>query len=110
MSIFLFFDALVQMPKYVKYIKYLITNKKKLEDASMVILNEECSTIVHKDMPKKLKDPRTFNIPYFIGDLRFDKALVNLEAFINLISLYLFEKLNLPPLIPTRMCIQLADR
>lgn len=70
-------------PKYAKYLKDLITNKRKLEVVSTVILNEECSAIVHKDMPKKLKDPGSFNIAYFIGDLRFNRALADFGASIN---------------------------
>lgn len=59
--------------------------------------------MVHKDIRKKLKDPGSFNIPCFIGDLSYDRALANLVASINLMPFYLIEKMNLPTLTPTRM-------
>ncbi|CAH9074071.1 unnamed protein product [Cuscuta epithymum] len=105
-----FVDALAQMPKYAKFMKDLLTNKRRLEEASTVTLDEECSAVIRTDLPNKLKDPGSFTIPCFIGDLTFDRALTDLGASINLMPLVLYEKLALGPLKPTRMCIQLADR
>ncbi|GJW95447.1 reverse transcriptase domain-containing protein [Tanacetum coccineum] len=36
----LFIEALVQMPKYAKYLKILLTNKSRLEEACIVTMNE----------------------------------------------------------------------
>ncbi|CAH9088199.1 unnamed protein product [Cuscuta epithymum] len=105
-----FVDALAQMPKYAKFMKDLLTNKRKLEDASTVRLNVDCSAVIRRDLPEKLKDPGSFTIPCLIGDLTFDRALADLGASINLMPYSLCEKLALGPLKPTRMCIQLADR
>ena len=41
-----FVEALAQMPNYAKYLKGLLTYKRKLKEVSMVILNEECSVIL----------------------------------------------------------------
>nr|GEW93498.1 zf-CCHC domain-containing protein/UBN2 domain-containing protein [Tanacetum cinerariifolium] len=41
----LFIEALVQMPKYAKYLKSLLTNKSILEEACMMTMNERCSTV-----------------------------------------------------------------
>ena len=41
-----FVEALAQMPKYAKFMKDILRNKKKLEDREIVMLNEECSVIV----------------------------------------------------------------
>ncbi|KAK1587423.1 hypothetical protein Q3G72_012697 [Acer saccharum] len=46
-----FTEALAQMPKYVKFLKELLANKKKLEDFEMVPLNEECSAILQNKLP-----------------------------------------------------------
>ena len=35
-----FLEALAQMPKYAKFIKDLLTNQKKMEGLSKVVLNE----------------------------------------------------------------------
>lgn len=74
----------------------------------MVVLGEEFSVILHKEVPKKLKDPGSFTI--YIGETSFNKVLAYLSASINLFTYALFKKLNLGTLKPTQICIQLADR
>ena len=58
-----FVVALAQMPKYAKFMKDILCNKKKPEDHKIVILNEECSAILQNKLSPKLKDPRSFTIP-----------------------------------------------
>ena len=41
-----FLDALEQMPSYVKFMRDIITNKRKLSDYGTVALYEECSAIL----------------------------------------------------------------
>ncbi|WJX67426.1 hypothetical protein P8452_51892 [Trifolium repens] len=105
-----FVEAIAQMPKYAKFLKEIISNKKKLEGFETVKLNEECSAIVLKKLPPKLKDPGSFNIPCTIGNSHFDKALCDLGASINLIPLSVFRKLGLQEPTPTNISLQLADR
>ncbi|KAG8486048.1 hypothetical protein CXB51_019333 [Gossypium anomalum] len=52
-----FVEAISQMPTYAKFLKELLTNKRKFEDLSTVELNEECSAILQNKLPTKLKDP-----------------------------------------------------
>jgi hypothetical protein len=105
-----FAEAIAQMPKYAKFLKEIISNKKKLEGFETVKLNEECSAIVLKKLPPKLKDPGSFNIPCTIGNSHFDKALCDLGASINLMPLSVFRKLGLQEPTPTNISLQLADR
>ncbi|PNX93836.1 hypothetical protein L195_g016998, partial [Trifolium pratense] len=105
-----FAEAIAQMPKYAKFLKEIISNKKKLEGFETVELTEECSAIVLKKLPPKLKDPGSFNIPCTIGNSHFDKALCDLGASINLMPLSVFRKLGLQEPTPTNISLQLADR
>ncbi|KAK1439692.1 hypothetical protein QVD17_05512 [Tagetes erecta] len=105
-----FVEALAQMPKYAKFLKDLLTNKKKLEELSHVTLNEECSAILQNKLPKKMNDPGSFTIPCLIGSLSVSNALADLGASINLMPYAVFAKLDLGEPKPTRMSIQLADR
>ncbi|KAK5846263.1 hypothetical protein PVK06_002546 [Gossypium arboreum] len=98
------------MPTYTKFLKELLTNKKKFEDLSTVELNEECSAILQNKLPTKLKDPGRFTIPCLIGSFNVDKALADLGASINLMPYKMFKQLGLGEPKPTRMSIQLADR
>ncbi|XP_048231218.1 uncharacterized protein LOC125370262 [Ricinus communis] len=72
------------MPKYAKFLKEILSNKRKLEDLGLVTLNEECSAILG--------------------------ALADLGASINLMPTSLFDRLGLSEPKSTRMSIQLAYR
>ena len=82
-----FAEALEQMPSYVKFMKDIISKKRKLGDYEMVSLSEECSTILQKKLPPKLKDLGSFTIPCAIGNSVFDKALVA-----SILCCYLFSR------------------
>ncbi|KAL5170106.1 hypothetical protein HKD37_11G031869 [Glycine soja] len=55
-----FAKAIAKMPKYAKFLKEIISNKKKLDDFAIVSLNEECFVVALKKLPPKLKDPGIF--------------------------------------------------
>ncbi|KAL0375504.1 UNVERIFIED_CONTAM: Retrovirus-related Pol polyprotein from transposon opus [Sesamum radiatum] len=67
------------MPSYAKFLKEVISNKRKWENGETVKLNEECSAILQNKLPPKLKDPGSFSIPCTIGDMNFEKALCDLD-------------------------------
>ena len=79
------------MPSYAKFLKEILGNKRKLEDYETMKLNEECSTIILNKLSPKLKDPRSFTIPYTIGNCHFDKVLCDLGASINLMPLSIMQ-------------------
>ena len=64
------------MPKYAKFIKEILRNKRKLEDHETIMLNDECSAILLNKLPPKLKDSGSFTIPYTIGILILKKPYV----------------------------------
>ncbi|CAJ2663009.1 unnamed protein product [Trifolium pratense] len=105
-----FTEAITQMPSYAKFLKEILTKKKKIEDEEIVMLTAECSAILQNDMPPKLKDPGSFSIPCVIGNYVIDRALCDLGASISLMPMSICEKLNLGELRPTKMSIQFADR
>ncbi|XP_074267021.1 uncharacterized protein LOC141590323 [Silene latifolia] len=61
-------------------------------------------------LPPKCSDPGMFAIPCTIGDLRFEKAMLDLGASINVIPYAIYEKLKFGLLKDTSVVIQLADR
>ncbi|GKE58751.1 hypothetical protein Tco_1497936, partial [Tanacetum coccineum] len=101
---------LEQKPKYAKFMKDLLTQKGRGNEASKIILNERCSAVVLNEIPLKEKDPESFTIPCVIGQSRINKALADLRAIISLMSYSMFLRLNLDELKPTRMCIELANK
>ena len=103
-------DALENMPSYVKFMKKILENKNKLGEYETIALTEECSEILQKKLPPKLKDPSSFSIPFSIGNSVVGKALCDLGASINLMLLSMFKRLKLGEAKPTTISLQLADR
>nr|GEZ24382.1 hypothetical protein [Tanacetum cinerariifolium] len=85
-------DALILIPKYQKMLKALLSNKEKLLELENTPLNENCSAVILKKIPEKLEDPRKFPIPCGFSELKC-KALADLGASINLMSLSVWKKL-----------------
>ncbi|GKF31152.1 hypothetical protein Tco_0100950, partial [Tanacetum coccineum] len=57
-------DALVEMPKFNKWLSSLLRNKEKLEEIAITTVNAECSAIIMNKVPEKLE----------CWDFRFDET------------------------------------
>ena len=64
------------MSNYAKFMKKVMAMKRKLEDYETVKLTEECSAILQRKLPQKVKYPGSFTILCTIRDSNFDKACV----------------------------------
>ncbi|CAL8090105.1 unnamed protein product [Prunus armeniaca] len=95
-------NAIAQIPKSANFLKDLCTNKRRFKEHEQVTLTEKVSAVLQRKLPLKLKDP--------VDDFKFQKALLDLGASINLVSYHVYEKLNLGELQSTSVSIQLADR
>ncbi|XP_047953056.1 uncharacterized protein LOC125198844 [Salvia hispanica] len=93
-----------------KFLKDVLSKKKKWIDYETVNISENCSAIIQKKLPAKLKDPGSFNISCVIGNDRQTKALCDLGASINLMPLSFFRKMKIDTLKPTTITLQMADR
>ncbi|GJR12257.1 reverse transcriptase domain-containing protein [Tanacetum coccineum] len=88
----------------------MLNNKDKLIELTKTPLNENCSAVVLKKLPKKLGDPGRFLIPCDFSEFDNCLALADLGASINLMPLSIWKKLGLPGLNDTKMVLELADR
>ncbi|XP_057755946.1 uncharacterized protein LOC130975135 [Arachis stenosperma] len=98
------------MPLYVKFLKELINKKRSWNEKETVILTQECTAVIQKGLPPKLKDPGSFFLPCTIGNMSIDKALCDLGSSINLMPLSMMKRLSIEEVKPTRMSLQLAGR
>nr|GEU39440.1 reverse transcriptase domain-containing protein [Tanacetum cinerariifolium] len=105
-----FANALLLMLKFASTIKSLLTNKDKLFELAKVLLNENCSAMLLKKLPEKLRDPGNFRIPCDFPGMEVCPALEDLGASINLMPLSIWKKFSLSKLTPTRMTLGLAYR
>ena len=97
-----FADALEQMSSYVKFMKDILSRKRRLSEFETMNLIEECSAILQRKLPQKLKDQGNFTIPCKIGNSIFKRALYDLGASIKLMLLSIFRWLGLGEARPTR--------
>ncbi|XP_061367423.1 uncharacterized protein LOC133310509 [Gastrolobium bilobum] len=93
----------------------IVAEKKKFElnpeyECQTTTLTEECSAIIQKKFPPKLSDLRSFNIQIAIGNTDVGRALCDLGASINLMSLSVCKSLGITELKPTIVSLQLTDR
>ncbi|GJU68760.1 reverse transcriptase domain-containing protein [Tanacetum coccineum] len=105
-----FAKALAHMPKFTKMVKDLLTNKEKLIEMANTLFNENCSAVLLKKLPEKLGDTERFLIPCDFYGFESCIALADLGASINLMPLYVWKKLSLLELSPTRMTLELATQ
>nr|GEZ44392.1 reverse transcriptase domain-containing protein [Tanacetum cinerariifolium] len=88
----------------------LLKNKDKLSKLARTPLNKHFSAVLLKKLPEKLGDPGKFLILCDFPRMAECIALADLEASINLMPLFVWNKLSLPILSPTCMTLQLVDR
>ncbi|XP_022865504.1 uncharacterized protein LOC111385354 [Olea europaea var. sylvestris] len=105
-----FTDAIAQMPSYAKFLKGILSNKRKLEEYEAVCQNEECSAILLKKLPPKLKDLGNFTIPCTTGSNYFEHSLCDLGSSVNLMPLSIYKSLELGEIKYTTISLQLTDR
>nr|XP_016449594.1 PREDICTED: uncharacterized protein LOC107774554 [Nicotiana tabacum] len=94
-----------EVPKYAKYLREIVTTKRRHATFETVALTEECSAIVTSKLPPKLKDPECFTIPLAIRKHEIVRALCDLGETINLMPFSVFKQLELGAPRPTTIIL-----
>ncbi|XP_061360931.1 uncharacterized protein LOC133304872 [Gastrolobium bilobum] len=102
-------DALEQMPKYVKFMKDVLSRKIGITEYETVKMTQKSCQYLGK-LPPKLQDPGSFTISCVIGNTYQGKALCDLGASINLMPSSIFRQLATGPAKPTTVTLQMLDR
>ncbi|KAK9042482.1 hypothetical protein V6N11_017552 [Hibiscus sabdariffa] len=97
------------MPNYAKFLKDMVTRKKRIEEFETAAATETCLALMHNKVPAKKTDPGSFIIECFIGHNYPTKALCDPGASINLMPKSVFQKLGIGEAKPTTVMLQLAD-
>ena len=78
------------MPKYAKFIKVLLTNKRKLEEVFTVSLGESCSAYPSSQIAK-VDNKSQWVVDWMqVGDSIVEKALADSGASINVMPYKFF--------------------
>ncbi|XP_022852885.1 uncharacterized protein LOC111374444 [Olea europaea var. sylvestris] len=87
-------DTILQIPSYEKFLREMLTKRRKLPEFETMALTEESSARVQRKLPPELKDPGSFTLSVSIGNSYLSNAL----------------KLGLGEVNSTSITLQLADR
>ncbi|XP_022159237.1 uncharacterized protein LOC111025656 [Momordica charantia] len=98
------------MPTYVRFLKDILTKKRKLGDDETMAMTKACNAILTSKIPIKMKDLGSFTIPMSIEGQKIGQELCNLEASINLMPLLIYNKLSIGEARPTTVTLQLVNR
>ncbi|XP_004498079.1 uncharacterized protein [Cicer arietinum] len=82
------------MPAYAKFVKEILLKKRK-SGSEIVMLTEECSAILQRKLPPKLKDHGSFSIPC---------------ASLSLMPLSIYKRLGIGRVKDTQLMLQFANR
>jgi hypothetical protein len=98
----------IKMPPYSKYMKHIVTNKRKIP-------SEEISTLLANysfdgKVPEKLGDPGILTIACSIKNNYVRTALCDLGAGVSVMPFSLYKRLDLEKLISTDISLQMADK
>ncbi|CAN6570891.1 unnamed protein product [Malus baccata var. baccata] len=103
-------DAIKQVPRYAKFLKELRTTRRRISNKEVVQVSENVSAVLQRKLPPKCKDPGSFTIPCVIGNTKFERAMLDLGASINVMPYSIYASMNLGELKNDGVIIQLADR
>ena len=99
---------ILKMPPYAKYMKDIITNKRKIPVAEISTM---LANYTFKDgVPKKLGHPGILTIPCSIKKNYVKTALCDLGAGVSVMHFYLYKRLDLNKLTPTEISLQMDDK
>ena len=104
-----FGEALQQMLLYSKFLKDMLTWKSKYIHSDTIVVEGNCSAMIQCILLPKHKDPISVTIPCSIGVVSVGKALIDLGASINLMSLSMCWRIGELEIMLRRMMLQLAD-
>ena len=98
------------MPQYAKFMKDILSKKRKITEEGIVSLTVICSAMIQMTLPEKRQDPGSFTIPCKIGDADMGKALCDFGANNNLMPLFVAQRLSLGELTPITITMQMTYR
>ena len=83
------------MPQYAKFMKDILSKRRKITEKVTVSLTATCSAVIQKTLLEKRQDLDNFTIPCNIGDADMGKALCDSGASIKLMPLSVAQRLSL---------------
>ena len=74
-----FTEVVTQMPPYAKFLKDMLSKKRKIVEEGIVNLTATCSAVMKKELPEKMKDPGSLQFLASLEELKSRKLSVTQE-------------------------------
>ena len=74
-----FTEGLIQMPNYAKFLKDILSKKRKFAEEGVVNLTATCNVVIMRSLPEKVQDPGRFTISCTLGILNSRRLYVTPE-------------------------------
>nr|XP_025617122.1 uncharacterized protein LOC112709454 [Arachis hypogaea] len=103
------FYTIRQVPKYAKFLKDLCLNKEKINELETIPLGSSISALMGA-IPEKCGDPDPCLVSCTIDDVEFVDSMCDLGACMSIITLSIYNELDLPPLKRSAARFVLADK
>ena len=99
---------ILKMPPYAKYMKDIITNKRKIPKAEISTM---LANYTYEDgVPKKVGHPGIPTVPCSIKRNYVKIALCDMGANVSVMHFSLYKRLDLNKLTPTKISLQMAEK
>ena len=72
-----FLEALTRMPHYAKFMKDILSRKRKCVEERVVSLTATCSAVIQRSLPVKMQDLGSFTIPCTIGNDYYPNSVLS---------------------------------
>ena len=99
---------MLKMPPYAKYMKDIVTNKRKIPEAEISTMLDNYT--FKGGIPKKLGDLGVPTIPCSIKTNYVKTALCDFGAGVSVMPFSFYHRLDLSKLTPTEISLQMADK
>lgn len=103
-------ETISQVSIYVKFLKEILSKKRKLNEFETIALNKECHAILQHKLLPKLNYSESLKIHWSIGNNNTFNVLCDWGASINLIAFSVYRKLGLEELKDIIISLQLVDQ
>ncbi|XP_015970264.1 uncharacterized protein LOC107493721 [Arachis duranensis] len=103
------FDAIHQVPRYAKFLKYLCMNKDRIVELETIPLGSSISTLMGA-FPEKCDDPGPCMVTCTVSGVEFLDCMCDFGACVSIMPLSIHRVLKLPPLKRSTARFVLADK
>ncbi|XP_076954750.1 uncharacterized protein LOC143629333 [Bidens hawaiensis] len=103
-------EQIKDCPDHVECLEELSTHKRRHKYPKQLDLTTSLNAVLMGTLSPKLQDPGTPIISIQIGDIKLDRALLDLGAYVSILPGSLYDQYEIGPLQKVKTIVVLADQ